>query len=291
MKSKITVLIAALIAVCGGFAGGTASAQSYAAGLDTAFVSKAIWRGQLLTNDWSFQPSLTVGVGGFAFNAWGTMDLAAVNTANGITIPEDPSATPGDNDGGLKGQFSEVDYTFSYDHSFENVSLGGGVIYYTFPQRAATLATTSEIYGTISLDSVPGAPNATLYVDVDETSAGSGDKGVYFLLGAGHSFSTGSDVFTSVDLSSSIGFANSGFGNFYYSLDQGGAHDLSLSLSTPITINENWSFGAFITYSALLGDYRDAQFTDPRAVFLGTSGTPRSLASTVWGGFTMSLSF
>ena len=289
MKSKIPVLIAALIAVWGGFAG-TARAQ-YSAGVDTAFVSKYIWRGQRLTNDLSFQPSLTVGAGGFAFNAWGTMDLTAVNPADGITIPEDPAAIPGDNDNGLRGQFSEVDYTFSYDHSFENVSLGSGVIFYTFPQRSSTLATTEEIYGSISFDSAPLAPSATLYIDVDETRAGGGSAGLYFLLGAGHSIATGSDVFTSLDLSVSIAFANSGFGNFYYGLDHGGLHDFSFSITAPITINDNWSFGAFMTYSALLGDYRDGQFSDPRADFLGISGTPRSLANTVWGGITMSLAF
>ena len=274
----------------GGFAG-TASAQ-YSAGVDTAFVSKYIWRGQRLTNDWSFQPSLTVGAGGFAFNAWGTMDLTAVNTGDGmITIHEDPASIPGDNDGGLKGQFSEVDYTFSYDHSFEHVSLGGGVIFYTFPQRSSSLATTEEIYGSISFDSVPLAPSATLYVDVDETSAGGGDTGIYFLLGAGHSIATGSDVFTSLDLSASIAFANSGFGKFYYGLDHSGPQDFSFSISAPIAINDNWSFGAFVTYSALLGDYRDGAYSDPRTDFLGTSGTPRSFADTVWGGFTMSLTF
>jgi hypothetical protein len=257
----------------------------------TALVSKYIWRGQRLTNDWSFQPSLTVGVGGFAFNAWGTMDLAAVNPADGITIPEDPEATPGDNDNGLKGQFSEIDYTFSYDHSLDMVSLGGGVIFYTFPQRSSTLATTSEIYGKVGFDSVPLAPSATLYIDVDETSAGEGSTGLYFLLGAGHSIPSGNATFTGLDIAGTIGFANSGFGNFYYGLDQGGAHDVSVTVSAPVTIGEHLSASAFVTYSALLGDYRDNQYTDPRTDFLGTSGTPRSFADTVWGGFTFSLSF
>ncbi len=291
MKSKILVQMVVLFAMCGGLVAGTARAQNYSAGVDTAVVSKYIWRGQLLTNDWSFQPSVTVGAGGFSFNAWGSMDLTAVNPADNITIPEDPLANPGDDDQGLKGQFSEIDYTFSYDHALENVSFGTGVIFYTFPQRSSTLATTSEIYGTVSFDSVPGAPSATIYIDVDETSAGDGDPGLYFLLGAGHSFATGNDVFTGLDLSGSIAFANNGFGNFYYGLDQGGAHDVSLTLSAPVAINDNWSFSGFVTYSALLGDYRDYQFTDPRTDFLGTSGTPRSFADTVWGGFTLSVGF
>lgn len=291
MKSKSPVLIAGLIAMCGGFAVGTARAQSYSAGVDTAVVSKYIWRGQRLTNDWSFQPSLTIGVGGFAFNAWGNMDLTAVNPADGITIPEDPNRTPGENDNGLKGQLSEIDYTFSYDHSLKNVSLGGGVIFYTFPQRAATLPATSEIYGSVSFDSVPLAPSATLYVDVDETHAGDGSTGVYFLLGAGHTFPTGNNTFTGLDLSGTIAFANSGFGKYYYGLDHAGPQDASLTVSAPITIGEHWSASGFVTYSALLGEYRDHAYSDPRTDFLGTSGTPRSFADTVWGGFTLSLTF
>lgn len=290
MKSKIPVLIAGLIVVWGGLAVDTARAQ-YSASVDTAFVSKYIWRGQRLTNDWSFQPSLTVGVGGFAFNAWGTMDLTKVNPGDNVTIPEDPASISGDNDGGLQGHFSEVDYTFSYDHSFEHVSLGGGVIVYTFPQRSSTLPTTEEIYLSASFDSVPLAPSATLYIDVDET----GDNistGLYFLLAAGHSIPTGNEVLSSIDLAATLGFANDGFRHYYYGTgDPGIAHDFSFSVSAPITINDNWSFGAFVTYSALLGEHRDHAYGDPRTDFLGTSGTPRSFADTIWGGFTMSLTF
>ena len=32
---------------------------------DGALVSKYIWRGQRLTDDWSLQPSMTMGIGGF----------------------------------------------------------------------------------------------------------------------------------------------------------------------------------------------------------------------------------
>jgi hypothetical protein len=276
--------------MCGGIAVDTARAQ-YSATAGTAFVSKYIWRGQRLTNDWSFQPSVTVGAKGFAFNAWGTMDLTAVNPGDNVTIPEDPASTPGDNDGGLKGHFSEVDYTFSYDRSLQHVSLGGGVIVYTFPQRASTLPTTEEVYASVTFNSVPLAPKATLYIDVDQTSAGSGDTGLYLLLAGGHSIPTGHAVFSAINLATSLSFANSGFGNYYYGLDHSGPHDFTFSISAPITINENWSFGSFITYSALLGDYRDGAYSDPRTDFLGTSGTPRSFADTIWGGFTMTLTF
>ena len=251
---------------------GTASAQ-YSFSGDAAVVSKYIWRGQRLTNDWSLQPAMTVGYGGFAFNAWGTMDLAAVN--------------PGTAFADLQGRFSEIDYTFSYDHSLENVSVGGGVIFYTFPDR---FNTTTEIYGTVGFDSVPLAPSATVYVDVDETTAGGGTAGVYILFGAGHSFETGSDIFTGLDLSGTFALATDGFTNFYYgSTVGGGPHDASFTVSAPITINDNWSAGAFVTYSGLIGeDIRESQFQDPREPARPTGAT---YADTVWGGMSVSLTF
>ena len=261
----------------------------YSFGGDAAVVSKYIWRGQRLTNDWSLQPSATVGIGGFSFNVWGNMDLTAVNEGDALFIPENPDAPPGDH-AGLRGQFSEIDYTFSFARSLENVSFDSGAIFYTFPERTASLAATTELYGSVSLDSVPLAPSATLYVDVDETGD-SGSTGLYFLLGAGHSFGTSHDVFPAVDISASLSFVNGGFGDFYYGLSESGAHDFGLSLSVPIQLNENWSASAFVSYNALLGDFRNVQCQDPREVFKGTSGGPGTLADTVWGGLSLSLAF
>ncbi len=252
-------------------------------------VSKYVWRGQRLTNDWSFQPSITLGVEGFSFNAWGSMDLSAVNEGDNLFIPENPAAPAGDNNDGLKGQFSEIDYTFSYARSYENVSVDVGTIFYTFPQRSSTLATTTELYGSISFDSAPGGLSATIYVDIDETSSGGGDTGLYFLLGAGHSFAMNHDVFTGLDLSASVGFVNGGFTQFYYGIDDGGPNDASITASLPIAINDNWSASAFVTYSGLLGDgIRASQFQDPREPPRPTGAT---YADTVWGGFSISLGF
>ena len=263
--------------------------SSYSFSGDAAMVSKYIWRGQRLTNDWSLQPSMTMGVGGFSFNVWGNLDLTAVNEGDSLFLRENPLAPAGDH-AGLKGKFSEVDYTFSYAHSFEEVSIDVGTIFYTFPERSASLASTTEIYGSVSLDAVPLAPSATLYIDMDETGA-SGDTGIYFLLGAGHSLPFAHNVFSGLDLSASLAFVNGGFSQFYYGADEAGAHDASITLSLPITLGESVSASAFVTYSTLLGSFRDYQFQDPRAVFLGTAGSPAAFADTVWGGLSLSLGF
>lgn len=256
MKSTRLVAVLGGLVVMGGLFAGTASAQ-YAAGADIAFASKYVWRGIRVVDEPVVQPAMTLGIGGFAFNAWGNLDLTDIN--------------------GSQGDFSEIDYTFSYDQSLDAVSLGGGVIFYTFPG----FPTTTELYGGVTLDAVPASPSATVYVDVDETRAGSGSAGVYLLLGAGHSFPTSSTVVPSIDLSGTFSFANDGFTNFYYDPTVGGGpHDASLTLSVPFVIDDNWSASAFVTYSGLVSDdIRAAQYTGPGD------------ADTVWGGATLSLSF
>ncbi len=262
----------------------------YSFGVDVTPVSKYIWRGQRLTNDWNLQPGMTVGIGGFSFNAWGNMDLTSVNEGDALFIPENPDAPPGDHSG-LQGKFSEIDYTFSYAHSFQSVSLDFGTITYTFPDRGAALPSTTEIYGGVSFDSVPLAPSATIYVDVDETSKDGGTTGLYFLLAAGHSFPLPHNLFSGVDLSTWIGFANSGFGEFFYGASESGVHDFNFTVSLPMTLGESWSLTPFVAFSALLGGFRDHQFLDPRKVYQGTAGSPSDAADTVTGGLTLSLGF
>ena len=261
---------------------------------DATMVSKYIWRGQRLTNDWSLQPSATVGIENssffenFSFNVWGSMDLTAANAGTAVPLPQDPLAPEGAS--GLKGKFSEIDYTFSFSHDFERFSVDLGSIFYTFPERSDFLPSTTELYGGISFDSIRLAPSATLYIDVDE-SRSSGDTGMYFLLAAGDSFDLSHKTFPSLDWSTSLSFVNCGFGEFYYGAREAGAHDFNLTISLPIILGEKWSAGTFISYSALLGKFRDFQFQDSREVLLGTSGSPATLADTVVGGFTLVLPF
>ena len=262
----------------------------YSASGDVATVSKYIWRGQRLTNDWSVQPSATFGAAGLSFNIWGNMDLTAVNEGDSLFLTENPAA-PAGNHNGLQGKFSEVDYTFSFAQSFDGASVDIGAIVYTFPERSATLGATTEIYGGLTFDNVPLAPSATIYLDVDETRAGGGSTGAYFLLSASHSLPLSHPLLGGLDLSASLGFANSGFGSFYYGEKKGGAHDTSVTVALPFSLGETWSASAFVTYSGLIGDFRKYQFQDPRDVHRGTAGLPASYADTVWGGFSLSLNF
>ena len=216
------------------------------------------------------------------------MDLTAVNSGDLLLLPGNPVALSGSN--GLKGTLSEVDYTFPYAHSIETITIDGGAIIYTFPERSFSLASTTELYAGLSLDAVPLVPALTLYIDVDETGD-NGATGIYFLLSAGHSIPFGHPVFTGLDISGSISFVNEGFGQFYYGANESGAHDTNITFSLPMVLGEHVSLGAFVSYSALLGGFRDFQFQDPRGLLLGAVGSPATFADTVWGGITVRLSF
>ena len=188
---------------------------------------------------------------------------------------------PGSGNNGLRGKFSEIDYTFAYDHSLDDLSVGGGLILYTFPDR---FDATAELYGVVGFDAAPLAPSVTLYVDVDETRADEGGAGVYVNIAAGHSFEFGHDVVTGLDLGGSLGFANGGFGSFYYGIEGAGAHDAHGQREPSDRHQRRWSAGAFVTYSGLLGKFQDGQFLDPREVYLGTAGTPGSKATRCGAG-------
>jgi hypothetical protein len=254
---------------------------------DVAAVSTYVWRGQRLTNGWSAQPSGTISVGNFAFNVWGTLDLAASNEGDSLFLPGNPAA-PSGNHSGLKGRFSEVDYTFSSTSRVRAATLEGGAIIYTFPERAATLRTTTELYGGATLD-LPLAPSAALYVDVDESRAEGGATALYLKLGISRSLPIGHRTFPTVDLSSTAGFVNRGFGTYYYGAAESGAHDFNLTATLPIRISERWSAHAFLAYSALLGDFRELQYSDLREVYRGHLEPGK--ADTVWGGGSLSLAF
>jgi hypothetical protein len=284
------VSLALMTMFCIPVAGADNPRPPYTFEADVAGVSKYIWRGQRLTNDWSLQPEATLGIGNFSLNVWGNMDLAAVNEGDALFIRENPAAPPGDHSG-LRGRFSEVDYTLSYAFDLSAVSFDVGTIFYTFPDRSASLPATTEIYGGVAFGAAPLSPSATLYVDVDESRAEGGSTGLYLAVGAEHQFLLGHRRFPGLDVSASLGLVNDGFCRFYYGTSGSGPHDFSLTLGAPISLGERWSAGAFLAYSALLRDFRGHQLRDPRGVYRGTAGSPATFADTIWGGFTLSLAF
>ncbi|MCZ6633147.1 MAG: hypothetical protein O7G87_07050 [bacterium] len=128
------------------------SAAASLFGIDARGViaSQSIWRGIVLTDKLSAQPSLTVGFGrsGFAVNIWGSVAIADQD------MP------------GVK-EADEVDVTLSFDRSFGGpgraVGISLGVIEYVFP-RINGQRRTEEVFFGLSLGN-PINPNVVVYYD------------------------------------------------------------------------------------------------------------------------------
>ena len=256
---------------------------------EVSLTSKYVWRGQRLTDDWSLQPSATVGLGKLSVNVWGTMDLTAVNQGDSLFLPDNPAAPAGTHHG-LQGRFSEVDYTFSLARHYAGTFVEGGAIVYTFPHRGDSLASTVEVYGGITFEEVPLSPILRVFVDVDEARR-AGDPGLYVQALAGRSLQFRGRVFPAVDISASVAFVNSGFGNAYYGTPVSGLHDVNLRFTLPFCRTEKVSAAGFVSFSGLVGEFRNFQARNLRDVYRGSAGGPASYADTVWGGLSVSLFF
>lgn len=251
---------------------------------ESTLVSRFMWRGQRLTDGWNLQPAATLGIKGFSVNVWGKFDLQARSEGDNYFLRGNPDA-PGGGANGLQGKFGEVDLTFSYAREVGDVSLEAGTITYILPYSRASCPSTTEIFGALSLDSVPLAPAARLNIDVDE-SRERGRTGVYLELGASHSVGLSGTRVKSIDLSATVGIANSGFAGYCYEFDEAGFHDVGLSASLPLEMGRGWSSRIFVSYSSLLGKYRDYQYVNLPQLYRGTAGPPSSYADTLWGGIT-----
>jgi hypothetical protein len=265
----------------------TATESDYGFTFETGLVSKFMWRGQRLSDGWVLQPAATVTAKGFSFNMWTNFELQAVNEGDTCLLRLNPDALAGGSNG-LQGKFSEVDFTLSYAREYKGVSFEGGAIIYTLPYNRISTPTTTELYGSVSFDSAPLSPGVALYVDVDETRE-LGKTGAYLELSAGHSFEFSGERIKSIDLSGTLGIGNSGFANYCYEFPESGAHDASFTIGLPIDIGKGWSTNLFLSYSALLGKYRDYQYVNLPDLYRGTAGDPRSYADTVWGGIVFTL--
>ena len=211
----------------------------------TDVYNKYVWRGQDLVDDWVFQPGVSVGYDGLTASFWGNMDLTNENTAN--------------------GEFSEIDLSLDYSAAVPGIDWLGysvGFIHYDFPVKGSG-DDTIEFYGGISLD-VPASPSATVYYDVDEIKGG-----VYFSLGVGHSFekvfNLGPDTPVGVDISASVGWANSDYNKGYWGPKPNGKsigsalNDLVLSLACPFEL-AGFDVTASLNYVTLMSD--DIRKTD-----------------------------
>ena len=201
--------------------------------LDVAYVSKYIWRGNVLNPDAATQPSLTFSHGsGLGYNLWASMDMTNV-AAN-------------------SGNITEIDHTLSYTWG-KGGCMSAGYIYYQFPNT--TFVSTSELFASRSLSIGKFSPLLSVNYDIKEA------KGAYFSLGTGYACSVAwsKNAPATMDLSAKLGFATSSYNEFYfYGADKTGLVDLVLGASAPLQIKKI-GVRPSVSYSMVVdGTLRDA---------------------------------
>jgi len=190
----------------------------------TAFASRYVWRGQILSKGVVAQPTVGITLGGFSANLWSNVDL---------------DNDEADDDGIV---MNETDLTLNYTVPVGPVSLTGGFIHYDFDG-----GDTQEIYLTGSL-AVLLNPSLSLYYDIDDGKGGFAVLAISQAIPAGPiSLTAGGSVGFNIN-DKAMGFNADGeeFTGIYYG---------EVSLATSIPIFNNVSLDPRIAYSTALGSH------------------------------------
>jgi len=230
---KRTKVLAGLLVsgACLGMIPGNAIAgeEKPTADLTVSSLSQYVWRGFALSKDSVvIQPSMTVGYKGLAANVWANLDT-------------DPYSATTDE----PNNWTETDFTLSYDWTMGPVGFSAGYIYYGLDSAEDT----QEFYLSAALDSLL-SPTITLYRDTDNLA------GWYVTLGVAHSFSVTGKL--TLDLGAQVGYLDADEASSYGEVNGGiesstdaysGLHDGLLSASMTIPVNEYLSVTPELYYS------------------------------------------
>ncbi len=208
--------------------------------LDVPVVSKYVWRGMEINEDAVLQPSLTLAAAGFSFNLWTNMNIT--------DFGEDECVYTSDCDS-RAWQFTEIDLTIAYSHSFDKLTLGVGLIDYLYPNWDDA-DDTQEVYITTSYD-VLLQPSFTLSYDFNEVN------GFYANFAIGYSFSINDRL--DIDLSSSIGYADSDYNSASFGSDDSAFVDFNIGIEIPFKATDTIAIIPMMTVTTLLdSDIRDS---------------------------------
>jgi uncharacterized protein (TIGR02001 family) len=241
LRSLITVVVV-FVAVCSPFA----FAEDEGLGIDITadFFSKYVWRGQLLNDNYVFQPGISKTFGGLTAGIWGNLDMTGEATKD--------------------GDMTEVDYYLDYSGTLaEGIGFSVGVIYYDFPTNSPPIDDTTEVYWGLSFD-LPLSPSFTVYHDVDDV-----DDAVYVSFGIGHSIESimelGTDTPVGMDIGVSLGWGNGDYNKAYWGQPGSALNDLAFSVAFPFEMG-GWSITPSLNYVTMA----DGGFDDNDS--FGTAG-------------------
>lgn len=248
-KSALGVLV--VLAVVVSFGGVALAEDSPSIGFDVSadFNSKYIWRGQLLDDDYVFQPGISMTFGKFTAGIWGNLEMTDYN--------------------GNSGEFTEYDYSLDYTTSIaDGIDLSLGVIEYYFPSGDDT----QEIYAGLAFD-MPLSPSVTIYNDIDEVN------GSYVSFAVGHTFEEiaklSEETSIPMEVGASIGWGSESYNKAYWGApaDDSALNDLTVSVAFPIGLG-SWTLTPSVNYVTLMdSDVKktDAYSTSSDYFFTGIS--------------------
>ena len=231
MKKSAMSVLAVLVAALS--LGGVAWAEGEGIGLDVTadFYSKYVWRGQLINDDFAFQPGVSMTFDKLTLGIWGSVDMTDYS----------------DNE----WEFIEYDYYLDYTTTVaEGIDLSVGVIEYYFPSGDDT----QEIYAGLAFD-MPLSPSVTIYNDVDEVN------GSYVSFAVGHTVENLFDTEVPMEIGASLGWGSKSYNKAYWGApaDNSGLNDLTINVAFPIAMG-SWTFTPSVNYVTLLDS--DVRKTD-----------------------------
>ncbi|MBN1787609.1 MAG: hypothetical protein JW806_04360 [Sedimentisphaerales bacterium] len=232
MEIRKTIILAVVISAC--LLGQAVAKEEIAFGLTSDFYSKYVWRGQMLNDDYVYQPGISASYKGFSISLWGNVDLTDYGSNN--------------------GEFTEYDLTFDYTFQInEKVSFSVGGINYHFP---SVVGDTTEIYWGFAFD-VPLSPSITVYHDIDNID------GTYVSAAVSHTlvkaFSLTDSIGVDVELGASVGWGSSSYNKGYWGFDESGLNDLVFTVALPMDLGGGWSVSPSFSYITLIdGKIRDS---------------------------------
>lgn len=187
--------------------------------------SKYIWRGYVLYDGFSIQPSVA-----------GRYDLGEAGSINGEVWSH--FSAEGKDDFGL--DFTEIDYMASYTLPIESLSLSIGHLWYTFPKgknKDFLIDNSNEFFLEVALEEAPLSPKFTFYKDYDLF------KNEYYDLNLSHTLKS-----DSLNIAPSVNFGFASNAEKVYIDD--GLIEITLGLALPfetesvsLTPNVNYTFG------------------------------------------------
>lgn len=246
MKKLMTFALACALAAT--FTAPVLALGPFDAEAELPVYSKYVWRGMVTVDDYVLQPSVNLGLLGFELGFWGNVDMTDINS----TELTDTS-----------WKFTEIDWTLGYTLGLPLFELGGGFIYYTFPQLDD--ASTVELYLAAKANVIL-SPSLTFYQDLDAI------KGAYWDLNVGHGFALGET--SKLNVTAGLGLGSQSYIEGYFTgpgaiLDPANMVDLGASVAdfrlrgeVPFHPVPFFTVTPSVTYTTLMGDPKKAVEAD-----------------------------